>query len=170
MVHVFRLAQLGSPVLLTRRSRDENRVRVPRLRRLHGAARWWRNRTARVRAMERRAVSRLLTRTEAAEYLGLPMSTFQEHVQPHVPCVPVGARPRFTKEDLDAWVDRQKVGRSSGSEAGPTSTSPGTTTRIALPLAPKTAARLRQPRRGSIPRSSPAGEGPSSERPGSSST
>lgn len=50
----------------------------------------------------------LLTRKEAAKYLGLTLRTFERHVQRHLPTVLIGARPFFMPKDLDEWVEAQR--------------------------------------------------------------
>src|SRR5437868_1028807 len=47
----------------------------------------------------------MLTIAEAAVYLGMSRSSFERHVQPHVPVVLLTPRkPRYKTEDLDAWL------------------------------------------------------------------
>ena len=41
----------------------------------------------------------LLDRMAAAKYLGLPLRTFQDHVQPHVKVIRVGSKPMFTHQE-----------------------------------------------------------------------
>lgn len=62
---------------------------------------------------------RLLTRSQAAAYLNISLSTFQRRVQPHIPFYPLGSLVRFDPKDLDAWLDTQKVGDSSGDVGSP---------------------------------------------------
>lgn len=46
-----------------------------------------------------------LTRSEAAKYLGMATRTFAREVVPHVQRYsPKGARPRYRREDLDAFM------------------------------------------------------------------
>src|SRR4051794_14427038 len=56
----------------------------------------------------RLAVARLLSRDDAASFLGISLTTFQEHVQSQLPVVRIGRRLLFDLEDLKIWVDRQK--------------------------------------------------------------
>ena len=57
---------------------------------------------------------------EAAEYLGVSVRTFYEHVRPGLPAIRIGARVVFDPEDLDKWAELQKVApRSDGSLVGP---------------------------------------------------
>lgn len=60
---------------------------------------------------------RLLSRQDAARYLGMPDRSFRRHVAPHVVRVPVGNRVYYTREELDAWVERRKVGGLSVEDA-----------------------------------------------------
>lgn len=47
----------------------------------------------------------MLTIDEASAYLGMSRSSFERHVQPHVPVVHLTPRkPRYKTEDLDAWL------------------------------------------------------------------
>ena len=52
--------------------------------------------------------TRLLSRTEAAEYVGLPPRTFDMHVRGEVPEVSKGRRVLFAVDDLDRWVATQR--------------------------------------------------------------
>ena len=80
---------------------------------------------------------KLLGWRDAAAYLGLSERTFRRHVRGHVPCVWVGNRVYYTREDLDAWVEQQKVGESSpGAASGTTSTS-GSGTRGSGTISPR---------------------------------
>jgi len=57
---------------------------------------------------------------EAAEYLGVSVRTFYEHVRPGLPAIRIGARVVFDSDDLDKWAELQKVApRSDGSLVGP---------------------------------------------------
>jgi len=47
----------------------------------------------------------LLTRKEAAEALGMSLSHFQRHVQPHLPCVYVGQLRQYRPQDLARWAE-----------------------------------------------------------------
>lgn len=48
---------------------------------------------------------RYLTRSEAAEYLGMAVRTFSREVAPNVPRYrPGDSRPRYRREDLDAFM------------------------------------------------------------------
>jgi excisionase family DNA binding protein len=49
----------------------------------------------------------LLTRQEAAEALGMSLSHFQRHVQPHIPCVYSGQLRLYRPEDLERWAEEQ---------------------------------------------------------------
>jgi excisionase family DNA binding protein len=55
---------------------------------------------------------KLLSRDEAAAYLGIGLTTFETTVQPELPIVRIGRRVLFDVEDLDRWVAAQKVGSS----------------------------------------------------------
>ena len=61
---------------------------------------------------------KLLSREEAASYLGIGLTTFEEVVQPELPIVRIGRRVLFDVEDLDGWITAQKVrGTSPATEA-----------------------------------------------------
>ena len=47
----------------------------------------------------------LLTRKEAAEALGMSLSHFQRHVQPHIPCVYSGQLRLYRPVDLERWAE-----------------------------------------------------------------
>ena len=49
----------------------------------------------------------LYTREESALMLGMSLSHFQRHVQPHVPCVYSGQLRQYRPEDLKAWAQRE---------------------------------------------------------------
>lgn len=44
-----------------------------------------------------------LTRKEAIAYMGIPERTFQRQVAPRVPCIRIGRRKFYLREDLDAF-------------------------------------------------------------------
>jgi hypothetical protein len=47
----------------------------------------------------------LLTRREAAEALGMSLSHFQRHVQPHLRCVYSGQLRLYRPSDLERWIE-----------------------------------------------------------------
>jgi len=49
----------------------------------------------------------LLTRREAAQVLGVSLSHFQRHVQPHLRCVYSGQLRLYRPCDLERWADSQ---------------------------------------------------------------
>lgn len=55
----------------------------------------------------------VFTRAQAAEYLGVSLDAFDEHVRPHLPRVLIGARVRFLRADLDAWVASRREAPSA---------------------------------------------------------
>lgn len=55
----------------------------------------------------------LLTRREAAEALGMSLSHFQRHVQPHLPCVYSGQLRLYPPRELARWADREATDPSS---------------------------------------------------------
>src|SRR5665213_3508684 len=57
---------------------------------------------------------RLVSRDEAAEYTGVSLTTFKEHVQPRLRVVEIGRRVLFDVQELDKWVEEQKVSVSGG--------------------------------------------------------
>lgn len=48
-----------------------------------------------------------LTKQEAADALGVSVSHFERHVQPHVPCVYSGALRLFPVRGLERWLQDQ---------------------------------------------------------------
>lgn len=54
-----------------------------------------------------------LTRDEAAAMLGVSLSHFKRHVQPHLPCVYSGQLRLFRPADLERWVDDQATVRQA---------------------------------------------------------
>jgi len=56
------------------------------------------------------ATTLLLSREDAAGLLGVSRRTFDRHVSPHLPRVQIGTLIRYHREDLDAWLERKKVG------------------------------------------------------------
>ena len=51
----------------------------------------------------------LLSRKEAAEMLGMSLSHFERHVQPHLHCVYSGQLRLYRPADLERWVDEQAM-------------------------------------------------------------
>lgn len=51
----------------------------------------------------------LIDRQEAARRLGVSLSHFQRHVQPHLPCVYSGQLRLYRPADLEAWAEGQAV-------------------------------------------------------------
>ena len=51
----------------------------------------------------------LLSRGEAASALGISLSHFQRHVQPHLRCVYCGQLRLYRPEDLEAWAEDHAV-------------------------------------------------------------
>jgi hypothetical protein len=49
----------------------------------------------------------LLTRKEAAEALGMSLSHFQRHVQPHLRCVYSGQLRLYRPCDLEQWSEAE---------------------------------------------------------------
>jgi hypothetical protein len=49
----------------------------------------------------------LLTRKEAAEALGMSLSHFQRHVQPHLRCVYSGQLRLYRPGDLERWSEAE---------------------------------------------------------------
>lgn len=55
----------------------------------------------------RRQVPRIcLCREEAAESLGLSLSSFERHVQPFVPCIRRGKLRLFPVAELERWAEQ----------------------------------------------------------------
>lgn len=53
------------------------------------------------------ALRLLLTRKEAAQALGVSLSHFQRHVQPHLPCVYSGQLRLYRTADLKRWAEAE---------------------------------------------------------------
>jgi hypothetical protein len=51
----------------------------------------------------------LIDRQESAWRLGVSLSHFQRHVQPHLPCVYSGQLRLYRPADLEAWAEEQAV-------------------------------------------------------------
>lgn len=51
----------------------------------------------------------LIDRQVAARRLGVSLSHFQRHVQPHLPCVYSGQLRLYRPADLEAWAEEQAV-------------------------------------------------------------
>jgi hypothetical protein len=49
-----------------------------------------------------------LTRSEAAESIGMSLDTFERHVQPHLALVPCGRKRLVPVDELKCWVDANK--------------------------------------------------------------
>jgi hypothetical protein len=49
----------------------------------------------------------LLTRREAAQVLGVSLSHFQRHVQPHLRCVYSGQLRLYRPCDLERWTEQE---------------------------------------------------------------
>lgn len=57
---------------------------------------------------QRTSVQRvLLSRREAADALGMSLSHFQRHVQPHIRCVYSGQLRFFLLRDIERWAERE---------------------------------------------------------------
>jgi hypothetical protein len=61
--------------------------------------------------------SRLATREEAARYLRVSIRTFNRRIAPQLARIPIGSRVFYDREDLDRWLDAQKVGPSTAIRA-----------------------------------------------------
>ena len=106
---------------------------------------------------------RLRTRREAAEYLGLAERTFRRHVAKHLRHVRVGGRSYYTQEDLDSWVEQQKVGGSSTADGQAIRSTSASGTRgnaTSSPRAKEILNLLRSEQRPSTPRLFPVGGDP----------
>lgn len=55
----------------------------------------------------------LLTRDEAAATLGVSLSHFKRHIQPHIKCVYSGRLRQYRPKDLERWVDSQATERKT---------------------------------------------------------
>ena len=61
----------------------------------------------------------LLTRQEAAESLGMSLSHFQRHAQPHIPCVYSGQLRLYRPADLERWAEESARTASEASDRRP---------------------------------------------------
>jgi excisionase family DNA binding protein len=59
-----------------------------------------------------------LTRQQAAARVGCSLRHFDSHVRPSLPSHPVGRGVRFKAEEVDAWLDTQKVSGSGARKGG----------------------------------------------------
>ena len=67
--------------------------------------------------MNSRTVQRvLLTRPEAAQALGMSLSHFQRHVQPHVRCVYSGQLRLYPLRAVERWADENACVRGSATQ------------------------------------------------------
>ena len=57
---------------------------------------------------------RLMSREQAADYIGVSLTSLKEHVQPHLRHVEVGRRILFPVEEINRWVDDQMGSESDG--------------------------------------------------------
>ena len=53
------------------------------------------------------ALRLLLTRKEATRAVGVSLSHFQRHVQPHLPCVYSGQLRLYRLADLKRWIEAE---------------------------------------------------------------
>lgn len=70
-----------------------------------------------------------LTIEEAATYLRVSVKTFRRHVMPGLALGGVGSRFLFRREELDAWVGREKAGGYEHPETSETATTFASRTR-----------------------------------------
>lgn len=61
--------------------------------------------------------SLLLSREDAAAFVGVSLKTFQRHVAPALSRVPIGTRVLYDRRDLLEWLDSSKVGPSTATAA-----------------------------------------------------
>ena len=60
----------------------------------------------------------LMTRAEAAEYLGLAphtLAVWQSTGRYNLPCIKIGRLAKYRKEDLDDFIQRGTTGKTQGS-------------------------------------------------------
>ena len=48
-----------------------------------------------------------LSRTEAAQAIGISLDSFERHVQGELPCVYVGARRIYPVHAIEAWLEKE---------------------------------------------------------------
>lgn len=97
------------------------------------------------------AARMLVSSAQAAEMLGVGLTTFRETIQPKLPHVYIGRRLLFDERDLRQWVDDHKVGPVSFPLDGPSTSSASGTLGIAStsPRAKQILEKLRGRRRAS---------------------
>lgn len=81
-------------------------------------------------------VSALLTRHEAARYCHVSLRTFERHVAPAVPHVVIGTKRLWSREDLERWLESQKVGPSVATE-GRASSRSASSMRASVTISPR---------------------------------
>ena len=54
------------------------------------------------------------TRQEAADYIGVCLSTFKKTIQKELRTIKIGRRVLFDVNDLDAYLESKKVGGTNG--------------------------------------------------------
>ena len=67
---------------------------------------------------ESKRKTELLSRTEAADYLGLAphtLAVWQSTNRYGLPCVKIGRLAKYRKEDLDDFIQRRTTGKTQGS-------------------------------------------------------
>jgi hypothetical protein len=64
--------------------------------------------------MTAKVTPRLLSREDAAAYLGAGLTYFDDEIRPSLTVLRHGRKVVFDREELDRWVERQKAGVSSG--------------------------------------------------------
>ena len=57
----------------------------------------------------------LKSRQEAADYIGISLTTFKKQVQKKVPHIRIGRRVCFDVKDLDSYLESLKTGAGYGS-------------------------------------------------------
>jgi hypothetical protein len=56
----------------------------------------------------------MMSRTQAAALLSVSVDTFDRHVRPHLPNHSDNSRPLFKEEEIDSWVQTQRVPPRNG--------------------------------------------------------
>jgi len=56
----------------------------------------------------------LKSRQEAADYIGISLTTFKKEVQKHLPCIRIGRRVCFDLKDLNTYLESLKTGAGYG--------------------------------------------------------
>jgi excisionase family DNA binding protein len=79
---------------------------------------WLARNLVRAKAVPARLPGSSLSIAEAAAFLGVSVTTFDDVIRPELPLIRVGRRVTFSERDLIQWRERQKAGSSNSPLAG----------------------------------------------------